>query len=578
MCCRTKEAILATNKPLVGPASFELSNLVLLVAAGLLFLSFGYTEMAGSDMWWHIAAGRELVQTGTLWMVDDWSFSAHGEDWHNHEWLADLLYYGWVSAWGEQSLVYWKWLVIIATFTLLLTTLVRESGSSLAALVGTGFALATAAPFLDVRPHLYSLLLFSLLLHFCLRRRTATWLLALCFVVWVNLHGGFFFGLMALGILLFPWRELNLDNFRVALVTGLLCLAACLLNPYGIKAFLYPLAYAFDGSSPFRGLAEWMSPFKPGGIRSPLFFYLMWAPLAGLLYCLPRVRRELDVPWEGIVLTALTLAMALTSRRFIPLFGMSLALMMTPLLALLFRWQVLQKLRLGLAVLALLFSMLRMVPYNVQAAPNFHYLTAEYSYPVEMANFIEANGISGNVYALYNWGGYLHWRSDGELKVFIDGRADTLYDDQTYLQYLSVLGSREGWLEQLEASGADYVLWPHRRADGQGKLNALLATGRWSPVYSDTVSWLLARTSAVLPDPVPSPPGPWRDLSIGRLSAWAGNYEDAILYAQSVLEQMPWHKGACELLIESYRRLGENDKADQVLFECRTYFPTRYLR
>lgn len=44
-------------------------NLLVLLAAGLLFLSYGYTEMAGSDMWWHIAAGRELLQTGSLWMV-----------------------------------------------------------------------------------------------------------------------------------------------------------------------------------------------------------------------------------------------------------------------------------------------------------------------------------------------------------------------------------------------------------------------------------------------------------------------------------------------------------------------------
>jgi len=100
-------------------------NLLVLLAAGLLFLSYGYTEMAGSDMWWHIAAGRELLQTGSLWMVDDWSFTAHGVDWLNHEWLADLIYYGWVSAWGVQSLVYWKWLLVIATFGTLLVALTR---------------------------------------------------------------------------------------------------------------------------------------------------------------------------------------------------------------------------------------------------------------------------------------------------------------------------------------------------------------------------------------------------------------------------------------------------------------------
>ena len=28
------------------------TNLIVLIAAGLLFLSYGYTEMAGADLWW----------------------------------------------------------------------------------------------------------------------------------------------------------------------------------------------------------------------------------------------------------------------------------------------------------------------------------------------------------------------------------------------------------------------------------------------------------------------------------------------------------------------------------------------
>tara|TARA_R110001599_G_scaffold353459_3_gene592818 strand:+ start:5791 stop:7488 length:1698 start_codon:yes stop_codon:yes gene_type:complete len=554
-------------------------NLLVLVAAGLLFLSYGYTEMAGADMWWHIAAGRELVQTGTLWMVDDWSFTAHGKDWLNHEWLADLLYYGWVTAWGVESLVYWKWLTVVATFGALLLALSRVCGSPIAALICTGFALATAAPFLDVRPHLYSLLGFSLLLFFRLQRPASTWVLALIFLLWVNLHGGVFFGLMALGILLFPWREPSFASLRTAVWVGAICVLAAMLNPSGFKVFLYPLAYAFDAASPFRQIGEWLTPFKRGGITSPLFFYLMWLPLLAPIYLVPAVRRALVVPWEGVALTALTLAMALTSRRFIPLFSISLAVMFAPLLAL---W--LQKLRLqryspGLAVLALLFGLYRLLPYPTQSGPAFHYLTAEYSFPVEMLNFIEANGITGNVYALWNWGGYIHWRTDGGLKVYVDGRADTIYDDETYNRYVTVLGSRPGWLELVEQSDADYILWSHSRGKGREKLRALVDTGRWRPLYSDAVSWLLARKEAVPEEEyVPTSPGPWRDLALARNSEWAGNSEQAIYYAQQVRELMPWHKDACSLMITSYRVQGRPQAAEDLLDDCRSYFPTAYLR
>jgi hypothetical protein len=557
----------------------NVTRTLVLIAAAVLFLSFGYTEMAGSDMWWHLAAGRQLVQTGSPWMVDNWSFTAYGHPWLNHEWLADLIYFGWASAWGVDSLVYWKWLVIVAAFMLLLVALNRASGNPVVALLCAGVALANAAPFLDVRPHLYSVLGYCLLLVLAHRRRANPWLLALVFVVWVNLHGGFFFGLMALAILLFPWRKPGLPALRSAAGVGVLCVLACLLNPSGIKLFLYPLAYAFDATSPFRQIGEWLPPFKAGGIRAPLFFYLMWLPLAGLLYLLRPVRRELEVPWEGLALTALTLAMALTSRRFIPLFGISLALMLAPLLGLAARRLRLDRLNPALAVLALLFALYRQLPYPLQSGPAFHYLTAEYSYPVDTLNFIEANGIHGNVFALWNWGGYIHWRSDGRLKVYVDGRADTIFDADTYRNYVTVLGSYPGWVALLESSGADYMLWPHYRSRGRDKLRQLLDTGRWRPVYSDAVSWLLARTDRVPETPLqPSPPGPWQEMTRATLSDWAGNDEETIRHAEAVRAVLPWQRDACNLLIAVYRKRQDGASADRVRMDCLDYFPSTLLR
>ena len=556
----------------------QVPALWLFVAGALLFLSFGYTEMAGSDMWWHVAAGRELLQTKTLWMVDDWSYSALGKDWLNHEWLSDLIFYAWTSIGGIESLVYWKWLVIVSTFTILQYVLGRESGSPFAGFVCAAIAIAIAAPFLDVRPHIYSLLNFSLLLLLLLGRQARTWLLAVIFVVWVNLHGGFFFGLMALGILVFPWRNFSLQALRAALVIGVVCLLAATLNPAGVKTFLYPLKYAFDDSSPFRQLAEWLSPFQAGGIRSPLFFVFMWAPVSALVYLLPGVRSRTGVPWEGIVLTVLTLAMALTSRRFIPLFGMSLAVMIAPLLGLCFRTMRVHRYGLAVALAALLFSAYRMLPYPLQSGPAFHYLTAEYSYPVDTLNFIEVNGIQGKVYALYNWGGYIHWRTDGDLKVFMDGRADTIYDADTYRHYVKVLSSGPGWMDLLEATEPDYVLWPQIRKSGQQKLQQLLATGRWRPVYRDSVSWLLARTTLKLPDNLRTAPAtPWRDMSIAQLSAWTGDMDKAIEYGEKTRRGIPWHKDACNVLTGTYRKMGEEGKADDVLRSCRGYFPSKLL-
>ena len=34
-----------------------------LAVGAVVFLSYGYTEMAGSDLWWHLAAGREMLES-----------------------------------------------------------------------------------------------------------------------------------------------------------------------------------------------------------------------------------------------------------------------------------------------------------------------------------------------------------------------------------------------------------------------------------------------------------------------------------------------------------------------------------
>jgi hypothetical protein len=305
----------------------------------------------------------------------------------------------------------------------------------------------------------------------------------------------------------------------------------------------------------------------------------MWLPLLAPVYFVPAVRRALDVPWEGMLLTALTLAMALTSRRFIPLFGISLAVMFAPLVALCLQKFRLEKYSPGLAVIALLFGLYRLLPYPTQSDPAFHYLTAEYSFPVEMLNFIEANEITGNVFALWNWGGYIHWRTDGGLKVFVDGRADTIYDDETYTRYVTALSSAPGWLELVEQSDADYILWPHSRGNGREKLRELVDSGRWRPIYSDAVSWLLVRKDAVPErEYMPSAPGPWRDLAMARNAERAGEREQAIYYAEKVRELMPWHKDACSLLIASHRAQNQAQAANELLADCLSYFPTAYLR
>ncbi|GAB5413764.1 MAG: hypothetical protein Cons2KO_13670 [Congregibacter sp.] len=554
-----------------------------LSVGALIYLSFSYTEMLGSDLWWHIAAGREIVQAGSLWLVDDWSFTALGQPWRNHEWLADLIFYGWVNAFGLASLVYWKWLTIIAAFVLLQLALTRVTRSPAAALAATVLACAIAAPFMDMRPQLYTLVGVAVLLCIALERRPRLLELLALFLVWANLHGGFVFGLMLLAVLSFPWRALHLGTLRNWAPRLGVCCAICLVNPDGLQVFLLPLTYALDSSSPYRGLGEWISPFVDGGIRSPLYPYtLVIAAGLAAFWVLPGVRRKVRFSPEALGFALLTAAMSATSRRFIILWAFAFALLVAPFIAAVLRGALAaiapRWLAVCLLLVAAVFGVYRQHPYPLRANVAFHYLTAEYAYPHALADFLQLNKLQGKTFAYYNWGGFLHWRTDGAIKVFIDGRANTVFDDQTYRDYVAVLGFRPGWLERVENSGAQIVIWPHSRG-GERMARGLQQTRRWRRLYEDVRGVVLARDTLALPPTLRLP----RDtvesaLAKGFVAARAGDLDAALVAAKTALAEQPWHQGACTAAKRALIRLDRKSEAAEVVKACRTWFPSRYLR
>ena len=554
---------------------FDFSASMWLLAGIVIFWSFGYTEMKAGDLWWHVAAGRLIIENGSPWLIDSWSYTQSGSAWLNHEWLSDVIFHSWASAFGLAGLAYWKWLVVVTTYGLLQHALYRSCGDRLTAFAGAVLAIAVAAPFLDVRPHLYSLLNYCLLLNLLLERKPSRKILAAFFIVWVNLHGGFFFGLLALSTLLMPWRNLRLETLRVAAITLSVCVAASAVNPFGVDVFFYPLKYAFDSTSPFRGLNEWAAPFEKGGIQAPLYPWVIGlVAVAAASYLIPAVRRRAKVPWEGLGLVGLTLAMSLTSRRFIPLFGISAALTVVPAAAVLLRMVQPQFATKATPAVALLAGLFMLLPYPQSPAHAFHYLTAQYTYPVDILDFIEVNEIEGKVFAHYSWGGYLHLRTHGKMQVYIDGRADTVYNAKTYRTYNVVAGHRRGWLSVLESSGAEFFLWPIDSHKGIEKSRALINTGRWRLLRRDSVAFLLVRENVALA-PLEGVPrnSAYVAMATGMLHLHRGELEQAEEQFLKTLERLPYHKFACLRLSQTQAFLGRADAAREQLMRCDRLYP-----
>jgi hypothetical protein len=537
------------------------------------FLSFGYTMMRGSDLWFHLAIGRWILEHKALPLVDLWSFTRQGQPWLQHEWLTDLLFGTVANVFGLNSLVYLKWVLLVATLLLLFRVVWRLGNEPLSGYLSLVLGAAMAAPFLDLRPHLITNLLYALLLCALLPKKRPTWYLPLLFLVWVNLHGGFFFGLMALGILLAPTIISGPapDRMRAALI-GLSSALICLLNPNGIKAFAYPLKYALDRTSAFKELDEWQPPFLQVGTHSFLYPYAIGLfALAALFLLFRRWRGQEGLNWAALGLVLLTLAMSLTSRRFIVLFALSQSLITGPALAVLIGPVMRRIPQLIAPALAGIAGIAFLYPYPL-APYAFHYLTAEDDFPVEVCNYIETNQLSGNIFSYYNWGGYLHLRTNGRMKVFIDGRADTVYDSETFRSYLTVQRFQPGWKEIVEGSGAQYILWP-RSSQGQ-PLAELVASGRWKILSDDFVSVLLVRADQAPPEPLKlTPESPYRQLTIGIQNFERHRYDVAELALKRALDEMPYLRTALYKLAQAQALQGKKEEALQTLERSQRYFP-----
>lgn len=235
----------------------------------LVGLSHAMTPLrTDQDFWWQLKAGRYIVEHGyRLPEHDVFSFTSADYEWHNHEWLTQIIAW-WIYQAGEGQgpdsgawiVIAAKALLVAATFALLYALLLwRTRNAALAALIAI-IAVNASRWTLYARPPVvtyFFLVVFLFLLNahvFGKLRLRWLWTLPLLTILWTNMHGGFILGLIVIGGFMsgefmagaWHWRMRREDReaWRPRLVRGAMLLgilaastAVTLLNPYGYKLY-----------------------------------------------------------------------------------------------------------------------------------------------------------------------------------------------------------------------------------------------------------------------------------------------------------------------------------------------------
>jgi len=319
----------------------------------------------------------------------------------------------------------------------------------------------------------------------------ALWFLPPLFLVWVNTHGTFAFGLAiwALywlsgflkvrlgGVEAVSWTPLQRRNLALAYLCSVLLLP---LTPYGTRLAAYPLQMALFQPVNIASIREWQ-PLGPDLLMGKFFLGLL------LLFFLAQVLFRMQYRLEDLGLLLFAVYAASSHRRFLFFFLLTFAPLLAALLA---RWlppYLPQKDHpvLNFALLAVMvFGMVWFFP-SAGALRQ----TVLRNYPKKAVAYLQQSPVPGPMFNEYGWGGYLIWSRSPHSRVFIDGRADIYEYGGVLADYMSISLLQPDTQALLRKYGVNSCL-----IQRDAPLGTLLAgLPDWQRAYADEVSVLYVR-------------------------------------------------------------------------------------
>ena len=264
------------------------------LAIGLPVLAALLAPMSTVDLTYQLRAGAEMLATGAIPARDTWTFTVAGTPWFDQQWGAQLILR------LVEQLGGWTGLVLVragltATIVGSVFYVARRRGldARTAALL-TLAAFVVAAPAMALRPQLFGLALFGLLLlvsSTCATSRPRVlWLAPVIVAVWANVHGSFFIGPLSLGLAWLADVGQRSGTARRTLAVAALSVVAACITPYGPAVWAYAV-----GLSSNPGVTSLITEWQPTSLRTPAGI-LFFASALAVVAVLARRGRATDWP------------------------------------------------------------------------------------------------------------------------------------------------------------------------------------------------------------------------------------------------------------------------------------------
>ncbi len=472
-----------------------------LLLTGLLATVFFFclTPVHNGNIFWHLRNGGDILDTGSIRLADPFTHTMSGEYWVQQEWLAEVLFAAIWRVSGAAGLILLKGFIVTAS-VLLAALAARRRGASAGAIVLVAvlwFSISHARWI--VRPHVFTLLFFSLYLYLLSTKHHRTLIGNLILflplqVLWVNTHAGFVMGPF---LLFLPLLDLLREGKGVKALKALLLPAGALfvsvVHPNGFRSLEY--LPSFLSQPLFReSIREWWSPFdpryQPSLPLSKTALLLLIALALTLVVVLVFRRRTRLSRMVGLAVLGIA---SIFAARNIELLSLATVAWVSPLP----RWRPRTWIPAALLGCAFATGILYGIPREVGPPRRFGLDVDWDIYPVELADFIEQNPalMQATVFNTNEISGYLEYRFGESLPLYMDGRC-LLYPEHFFEEYLLLaVSDSTRALEQLRTHqnrGTTLALfdWPD---PGISSAWLLARLPGWTPVFWDDLTIAYAK-------------------------------------------------------------------------------------
>lgn len=403
----------------------------------------GFLPVKDTDFGWHYRCGNQFITTGKLCLTNEFSYFLPNYKAYYSGHLYDIALALIYNHGGFLAISIVGSIIFLLSALIFFSLINSEAWISISAFFIIIF-LSQPIFNLGLRPQIISYLFLLLLLYILNHKNSKSlFILPVFFLLWVNIHIGFFIGLL---ILFFYLLKQNRNNINPYLAIVLLSILATLINPFGINVYVEIFRHTTVPLN--KMIAEWQ----------PILWQSFLIIIMNIVLITIMIKNKTITLYQSLLLLFFGI-LVLNAHRNLPFFYTIFFIIAINNLKI--KSRKFNGVLISLLSTLILLTIIIRVPVTIQHGTQWNIYCNNLitlSYPCAAIKKIPIR--SGNIYASYEWGGFLIWQKP-DAKVFVDGRMPAWRDENgisPYKVFLDIIQTQHGWNEKLNKWKTNYLL------------------------------------------------------------------------------------------------------------------------